>query len=209
LAVIVSADRWEGLMAPLGLQGRRIAIIGNSGSGKSTLARDLSQRLGIAHIELDALNWRPGWYALSTEAPDEWARVVGEAIVGDEWITDGNYSQRALPQILPRASDLIWLDYSRAVIMTRVIRRSLLRAISGGELWAGTGNREEFRRWLDKDHPIRWTWDTYRSANKRREARFADPGLAHARKHRFRTPAETRRWLAEAVGACVTPPPVA
>jgi adenylate kinase family enzyme len=183
-------------MTPVGLLGRRIAIIGNSGSGKSTLARALSTRLGIAHIELDALNWRPNWRALSIEEPEAWARVVGEAIGGDEWITDGNYSKGALPQILPRASDVVWLDYSRAVIMARVFRRSLRRALSNDELWAGTGNREDFRRWLRKDHPIRWTWDTYKSANARREARFAGD-LDHARKHRFRTPRETRRWLAE------------
>jgi adenylate kinase family enzyme len=121
---------------------------------------------------------------------------VGEAIRGDEWITDGNYSQGALPQILPRASDVIWLDYSRAVIMARVLRRSFVRAIAGDELWAGTGNREDFRHWLQKDHPIRWTWDTYRGANAARSARFAGPELTHARKHRFKTPLETRRWLA-------------
>jgi adenylate kinase family enzyme len=183
-------------MASPGLRGRRIAIIGNSGSGKSTLARVLSARLHIAHIELDALNWRPNWRALSIEEPEAWARLVGEAIGGEEWITDGNYSQGALPQILPRASDVIWLDYSRALIMARVFRRSLMRALSGEELWAGTGNREDFRRWLQKDHPIRWTWDTYRRANERREARFSGAGLDHARKHRFRTPRETRRWLA-------------
>jgi adenylate kinase family enzyme len=143
------------------------------------------------------LNWRPGWRSLSLDDPAEWARVVGEAIAGDEWVTDGNYSQGALPQILPRATDVIWPDYSRAVIMTRVLRRSVARAISGEELWAGTGNREDFRRWLQKDHPFRWAWDTYRGANARREARFASPELAHARKHQFKTPAEARRWLAE------------
>lgn len=177
------------------LQGRRIAIIGNSGSGKSTLGRSLSMRLGIPHVELDALNWQAGWIALSMEEPDRWARVVAEAVASDQWITDGNYSKGALPQILPRATDVIWLDYSRTVIMARVIRRSFLRAISGQELWPGTGNREDFRRWLQRDHPIRWTWDTYSSGNERREARFASPELAHARKHRLRTPKETRRWL--------------
>jgi adenylate kinase family enzyme len=183
-------------MTPAGLQGLRIAVIGNSGSGKSTLARALSARLNIPHIELDALNWRPGWRGLSLEEPEEWARVVGEAIAGDAWVTDGNYSKGALPQILPRATDVVWLDYSRSIIMARVLRRSVARAISGRELWPGTGNREDFRRWLQKDHPIRWTWDTYRSGNARRETRFRSPELAHARKHRFRTPGETKRWLA-------------
>ena len=183
-------------MTPSGLKGRRIAVIGNSGAGKSTLARVLSARLGVPHVELDALNWRPGWVGLSLEDPDQWKRVVAEAIAGEAWVTDGNYSKGALPQILPRATDVIWLDFSRAVIMSRVLRRSFVRAISRQELWPGTGNREDFRRWLDKDHPIRWTWDTYVSGNTARAARFAGPDLAHARKHHFKTPGDLRRWLA-------------
>lgn len=183
-------------MPQTNLLGRRIAVLGNSGSGKSTLARTLSGRLGLPYIELDALNWRAGWKALSIEEPEGWSRLVAEAIRGEAWVTDGNYSKGALPHILPRATDVIWLDYTRAVIMARLLRRSFRRAISGEELWPGTGNREEFRRWLDKDHPIRWSWDTYASANARRAALFAGPALAHARTHRFRSPAETRRWLA-------------
>ncbi|MFC3025647.1 MULTISPECIES: P-loop NTPase family protein [Roseomonadaceae] len=178
------------------LQGRRIAVIGNSGAGKSTLARTLSLRLGIPHIELDALNWQPGWRALSLEEPETWSRLVAQAVDREDWVTDGNYSKGAQPHILPRATDVIWLDYSRAVIMARVLRRSFLRALSGWELWPGTGNREDFRRWLRKDHPIRWSWDTYRSASARRAQIFAGPALDHARKHRLHTPSETRRWLA-------------
>ena len=183
-------------MSLTGLLGRRIAIIGNSGSGKSTLAGALSARLSIPHVELDALNWQPGWRPLSIEEPERWVQVVAAAIAGDSWVTDGNYSQGALPLILPRATDVIWLDYARALIMARVLRRSFLRAIDGKELWPGTGNREDFRRWLDKEHPIRWSWDTYRSGNEGRAARFASPALSHARKHRFKTPRETARWLA-------------
>jgi hypothetical protein len=76
-----------------------------------------------------------------------------------------------------------------------VIRRSFARAISRQELWQGTGNRETFGRWLDKEHPIRWTWDTFASSRAIREALFASETLAHARKHRFRHPRETEAWL--------------
>ena len=184
-------------MSRAGLLGRRVAVIGNPGAGKSTLARALSARLGVPHIELDALNWRADWKALSVEEPERWSRLIAEAVGRDGWIADGNYSKGALPQILSRATDVIWLDYSRSVIMVRVLRRSFLRAISGRELWPGTGNREDFRHWLRKDHPIRWTWTIYRSANDRRETLFIGPVLEHARKHRFRAPAQTRHWLAQ------------
>lgn len=177
------------------LQGRRIAVIGHSGSGKSTLASALAGRLKVKHVELDALNWGPDWAALSQQEPERFAHVVASEVAAEGWVSDGNYSEGALPKILPRATDVVWLDYSRAVIMTRVVRRSLVRALSGRELWPGTGNREGFRQWLDKEHPIRWTWDTYRSANARREAILIDPVMAHARMHQLKTPAQTDHWL--------------
>ncbi len=141
------------------------------------MARALSARLGIAHIELDALNWQPGWVGLHQSDPELWSRTVAEAVIGESWITDGNYSRGAQPHILPRATDVIWLDYPRRVLMHRVVRRSFARAISGRELWPGTGNREDFRRWLEKEHPIRWTWDTFAEARASREALFASEAL--------------------------------
>ena len=45
---------------------QRINVVGTSGSGKTTVSRALAGRLGIRHIELDALSWdaelaeRPG-----------------------------------------------------------------------------------------------------------------------------------------------------
>jgi hypothetical protein len=83
--------------------------------------------------------------------------------------------------------------------MGRVICRSFVRAMSGQELWAGTGNREEFGRWLDKEHPIRWAWDTYDRRRAQYTALFADPSLAHVRRHRLRRPAE-----ASSLGARLT-----
>ena len=168
----------------------RISIVGGSGSGKSTLARRLATELGIPHIELDAINWQPGWIDLNTPDRPEFQRRTEEAISGDAWVTDGNYSSVS-PSIRQRATDIIWLNYSRPVIMARVIRRSFARALSRQELWPGTGNKETFARWLDKEHPIRWSWDTYHPQKARYEAIFADPQNAHLRLHRLRHPRET------------------
>jgi len=40
---------------------KRIVVIGVTGCGKSVLAEKLAQKLDLNFIELDALNWKPGW----------------------------------------------------------------------------------------------------------------------------------------------------
>ena len=170
----------------------RVAIIGSSGSGKSTLAKSLGGALGAPVIELDALNWQPGWRDLATQDPDAFRNAIAAAVEPDRWVTDGNYSRFAWPLILPRATDLIWLDYSRPVIMKRVIERSFMRAVSGAELWPGTGNREEFKKWLDREHPIRWAWDTFDERRKSFSSLFERLQDKPIRLHRLRDPREAR-----------------
>lgn len=139
---------------------QRIAVVGTSGSGKTTLSRRIGTALGLPVIELDAINWQADWRDLNTDNPDEFVRRVGAAIDRDSWVTDGNYA-RVRPLIVARATDVVWLDYDRPLVMTRVIRRSFDRAIFRHELWPGTGNVESFGRWLSADHPIRWAWSTH------------------------------------------------
>jgi adenylate kinase family enzyme len=177
----------------------RVAIIGSSGSGKSTLARLVGAELGVPVVELDALNWQAGWRDLVSDDPDEFVRRVDAAIAGETWVTDGNY-RLAMERIFRRMTDLVWLDYSRSVVMSRVIRRSFVRAWSGQELWAGTGNREEWSRWLDKGHPIRWAWDTYDRRRAQYTRIFADPTLAHVRKHRLYRPTQAASLAAKILG---------
>ena len=89
-----------------------------------------------------------------------------------------------------RATHVVWLDYPRSVIMPRVIRRSIVRALDRTELWPGTGNRENWRNWLNKDHPIRWAWDTWARRRDEYAARVGDPRFAHLQIHRLRHPRE-------------------
>lgn len=173
----------------------RIAVIGTSGAGKSSLARALGVSLGAPHVELDAINWRPGWRALSQDDPDGFRAAVAQALAGDRWICDGNYGL-VRPLILARATHVVWLDYSRAVVMRRVIWRSLVRALSGRELWAGTGNRESFRRWADSEHPIRWAWSTHARRRAQYAALFASPDLAGKTRLRLRSPREAAGLVA-------------
>ncbi|WP_374470860.1 hypothetical protein [Phenylobacterium sp.] len=178
----------------------RISIIGSSGSGKSTLGQRLAEACGLQRVELDALNWQPGWVGLHQADPPAFIARIRAAVAGDRWVTDGNYGV-AQEVILPRATHLIWLDYERPLIMRRVIRRSFLRALTKRELWAGTGNREEFRRWLAKDHPIRWAWDTFHRRRAQYAALFEDPRTAHLEKHRLRHPKAAEALVAALAAA--------
>jgi adenylate kinase family enzyme len=176
----------------------RIVVVGTSGSGKSTMARGLGQALGLRFVELDAVNWQAGWRALDKDDPAEFRRRVAEATAGEAWVSDGNYAT-VRDDLWARATHLVWLDYERSVIMRRVITRSVLRAMDGKELWAG--NREDWRRWLDADHPIRWAWDTWKQRRERYEELIAEPRNAHLKVLRLRRPREAAGvvgWLGSA-----------
>ncbi|HEY1836322.1 MAG TPA: hypothetical protein VGG36_01590 [Rhizomicrobium sp.] len=175
----------------------RLMVVGTSGAGKSTFASEFAKRSGCAHIELDAINWQPGWRDLQTHDPEEFKRRTAEAAAMEAWVCDGNYTI-VRPYVLPRATHLVWLDYSRPVIMRRVIWRSISRAISRRELY--NGNREEARQWLGKDHPIRWAWDTFHRRRAEYEALLATPHCAHLKVFRLGRPWEASEAMALLTG---------
>jgi adenylate kinase family enzyme len=174
--------------------GTRIIVIGTSGAGKTTLARKIAECLGLPHIELDAINWQSGWRDLDRHDQPEFVRRVAQAIQAERWVADGNYG--SVRDILWRqATHLVWLDYQRPVIMARVIARSVYRATLGGELWAGTGNREHWHDFMRPSHPIRWAWSTWRQRRRETEERLRRPEFAHLVVFRLRRPAEARGVL--------------
>ena len=46
---------------PQSLDLRRTVVVGTTGSGKTTVAAELARRLGVSHVEMDALYWGPDW----------------------------------------------------------------------------------------------------------------------------------------------------
>lgn len=172
------------------LQNRRIIIVGTTGSGKTTLARSLAQRFNIPHIELDALHWGPNW---TPATRDDFRERVTQALVGDVWVTDGNYNM-VRDIVWNRADTLIWLDYSLWVIYRRLIPRTVRRVVSREELFSG--NRESVRGAIfSRDSLVMWALKTHHSRRQRYEADLTSPEYAHLTVLRFRHPGDTDRWL--------------
>lgn len=170
--------------------GQRIVVIGTTCAGKTTMAHNLSQRLGISHVEMDALHWGQNW----TPRPVEVFRdSVSRALSGDAWAVDGNYS-KAQDIVWGRADTVVWLDYPLPIIYARLIKRTFRRVISQEVLW--NGNRESWRgMFLSTDSLFLWAIKTHGKRRKRFWRNFADPTYAHLAVIRLRTPRKARQWL--------------
>lgn len=167
----------------------RVVVVGTSGSGKSTMARALASKLGLAHIELDALHWEANW----TEAqPDVLRERVARAVGAARWVVDGNYTHlRDL--VWERADTVVWLDFARHVVMRRVVLRTLSRTLRREVLWSG--NTEPFTRIFTRDSIITWAWNTHASNRAKYEKLLVDERPKHLQVVRLRAPDEAERWL--------------
>jgi len=136
----------------------RINVIGTSGSGKSTFAKALADKLAVPYVEMDALYWKPNW-GESSDA--ELFAKLEQALARPAWVLDGNY-KRSQPIMWLNVETIIWVDYSFARTLFQAVKRAVQRLRSGKEIWAGTGNREPFRKsFLSRDSIILWTLKTF------------------------------------------------
>ncbi|MEH2308218.1 DNA topology modulation protein [Nostoc sp.] len=103
---------------------KKILIIGSGGAGKSTLAHELGTILGLQVIHLDAWYWNPGW----VETPKaKWQSIIQDLTLRESWIMDGNYGG-TLDIRLSVADTVIFLDFSRILCLSRVIKRRFMYA---------------------------------------------------------------------------------
>ncbi|HYM70798.1 MAG TPA: adenylate kinase [bacterium] len=168
---------------------QRIVVIGTSGSGKTSLSRELSRRLGIPHIELDALHWGPGW----TETPTDVFRArVSRALERTAWVVDGNYA-KARDIVWPVADTIVWLDFPLTVVLRQVFLRTLRRMIVREELLHG--NREQLRTAVSRDSIILWALRTHGRHRREYTSVLDGPEYGHLAVVRLRSPQQARLWL--------------
>ena len=169
----------------------RVNVIGTSGSGKTTFGHQLAGILNIPFIEMDAIFWGPNW---SPSEDEDFLPRLTEALQGEHWILDGNYS-RTTDIKLERVEVVIWLDFSFPRTLWQAISRAMGRLISEEELWPGTGNRETLRMLFSKESIVLWTITSYARRRKNIIEMMRDPKYQHIRFHRLRSPAQTARFL--------------
>ena len=168
----------------------RISVVGTSGSGKTTFAGKLSIILSIPHVELDALHWGANWTPIPR---DIFRSRLLEEINADRWVVDGNYSNSARDLIWDRADTYVWLDFSLAVVLYRIVRRTVRRIVTGEECC--NGNREKLRKALSRDSVILWALQTYNRRRAEYPSALAAMEQRGAQIIRLRSPKEADRWL--------------
>jgi len=163
----------------------RVVVAGCAGSGKSTLARELAARTGLPLFERDALG------VLGSQ---EYCAAIGDMMATPRWILDG--APYYADELVYRAADtVIFLDYPKSVVMSRVLRRTLTIELTGRP--AGAHWRQGLAAWRDPEHPVRWAWTSHRDRHLEGLALMARPELRDAQIFRFTSPAIARRWLNE------------
>lgn len=173
-------------------------MVGNSGSGKSTLGRAIAARLGVDHIELDALFHQANWTPLT---PAQLRERVAPLVAADGWVIDGNYSA-VRDLVWLRADTVVWLDLPRRTVMWRIVARTLRRLATRERLW--NGNRERLRNVLSRDpdrNVVLWSWRKHASYRELYGTASRDPALARLRFVRITSKRSVQALLGELAGA--------
>ena len=152
----------------------RVVVVGTSGCGKSTFARQLAARIDAPHIELDSLYWLRDWQPRDAE---EFQTTVTRRVADPTWVVDGNYSSvRSI--VWPRATHIIWLNYSRPRVIWQILKRTWRRARTQEKVCGD--NVEQWRTsFFSTDSVILWSLRTFASNRRTYTALLASPPWPH------------------------------
>ncbi len=154
----------------------RFVVVGTAGAGKSTFAKAMATAAGCPHVELDSLYWGPGWAAASAEA---FSQAVRAATAGERWVADGNYSV-VRDLLWSRATHIVWLNYGRSTVMSRVVARTIRRLLFRTPIC--NGNQESLRMaFLSRDSILLYAFTTFTRNRRRFAALRDDPTHRHLR----------------------------
>jgi adenylate kinase family enzyme len=117
---------------------------------------------------------------------------VVEAVKGERWVADGNFS-RVREVVWGLADSLIWLDYPLWLILWRLTKRSWQRIRQQEVLW--NGNRESWTHLLSRDGVYMWTLKAHFRHQREYPALLQEPQFNHLQVARLRSAGATREWV--------------
>ena len=133
------------------------------------MARRVAAILQAPHIELDAIHWLPGW---QERDDDEFRELTQAEVAADRWVVDGNYNV-VRDIVWPRATTVVWLNYSFPVVLWRAFRRTLIRSVGRQTIFSE--NKETIRRsFFSRESILLWVFTTYRLRRKQFRTFFDD-----------------------------------
>jgi adenylate kinase family enzyme len=98
--------------------------------------------------------------------------------------------------VWPVADTMVWLDLPRWVVLPRVIRRTLKRAVTREELW--NGNKEPISTFIDPRpdrNVILWSIIKHGAYRRMFEQARSEIDTAHLRLYRLNSAGEARRFV--------------
>jgi adenylate kinase family enzyme len=106
----------------------RIHILGASGSGTTTLGAELAVRLGLSHVDADALFWIPTDPPFTTRRPedDRRALLLQRLPITAHWVFSGSALKWATP-LEPSYDLIVFLRLDPAIRMERLRQREIAR----------------------------------------------------------------------------------
>lgn len=137
---------------------------------------------------MDSLFHGPDW-----QPRPEFLAEVDRFTESPAWVTEWQYPA-ARPLLAARAQAMVWLDLPTQVTMSRLVRRTVSRAIHREELWNGNHEPPLHTFFTNPDHVIRWG---YRHRNELRELIPALPAeYPNLRIVHLRSTHDANRYLA-------------
>jgi adenylate kinase family enzyme len=167
----------------------RVVIVGTPAAGKSTLARVLAECVGAPRMELDGFFHGPDWQPVPE---DEFHARLRDVAAMPRWVVDGTFLRHTAPIIWPRAQLIVWLDLPLAVVMSRLVRRTVGRIMRRTPLW--NGNRETWRKFLSRESILLHGVESHRRYRRELPGMLSADVLPSVRVVRLTSRREVESW---------------
>jgi hypothetical protein len=116
----------------------------------------------------------------------------------EQWLVDGNYFSRVRPLVWPRATAVIWLNFSFPLVLGRALARTVGRIASQEPLFAGNVEtwRGAFFAW---DGIPWWVLRTFHSRRRELRRALAEESCSHLQVIEVRHPQAAEALVARAL----------